>query len=285
MAKDTIFQSKKTWHLKGKILSFETPVVMGILNHTPDSFFDGNAYTTELALLRKVEQLLHEGAALLDVGGYSSRPGAMHITEEEELNRVIKPIQSIIKRFPEAILSIDTFRGNVAAAAINEGVCIINDISGGEIDPSIIDMAARYHVPYILTHMKGTPQTMNQYASYSDLIVEVIDYFQKKVHDLQGKGIYDIAIDPGFGFAKNKTQNFELLHHLDLFKIMEQPLMVGLSRKSLIYKTLQSTPQEALNGTTVLHTISLMKGASILRAHDVKEAMEVIKLVDQLSVE
>lgn len=235
-------------------------------------------------ILRTAEKMLQDGAAFVDIGGYSSRPGATDITVEDELNRVIEPILSISNRFPELFISIDTFNSRVADEAIAVGASIINDISGGDLDDRMIDVVAKYNVPFIIMHMKGTPQNMKQQAHYEDLMKEIIYAFSKKINALNSKGIADIIIDPGFGFAKDINQNFELLSSMETLSVFERPVLVGLSRKSMIYKTLKITPEEALNGTTVVNTLALLKGASILRVHDVKEATEVVKLVNQLSL-
>lgn len=255
---------------------------MGILNVTPDSFYDGSRYNQGSTFLLQVEKMIHEGADFIDVGGYSSRPGAVNITEEEELTRVVPVIQAIKKEFPTVILSIDTFRSQIANVAVNEGAELVNDISAGQLDPKMFETVAALQVPYIAMHMRGTPQTMNQLTQYENLVKEVLDYFHQKIHELIAAGVKDVIIDPGFGFAKTVTQNFELLKNLNQFQVLERPLLVGLSRKSMIWRTLEITPDDSLNGTSVLNTIALIKGASILRVHDVKEAREVITLVGWL---
>lgn len=226
--------------------------------------------------------MLKEGADFLDIGGYSSRPGAMDITTEQELERVIPVVEAIRKNFPESIISIDTFRSVVAQASVEAGADMINDISGGDLDADMHRVVASLDVPYILMHMRGTPQTMNQLTQYDNVTKEVIDHFHGKLFAVKNAGIKDVILDPGFGFAKTVQQNFELLGNLDLFHILEKPILVGLSRKSMIWRTLETTPEMALNGTTTLHTLALMKGASILRVHDVREAREVIRLMTQL---
>ncbi len=251
---------------------------MGVLNVTPDSFYDGGKHTTGQAILQQVEQMLAEGATIIDIGGYSSRPGAEDISTEEEKKRVVESIKLVSKTFPEAYISVDTFRASVAQEAVAAGACIINDISGGTLDERMFDTVAALQVPYVLMHMQGTPQTMVQQTAYENLLLDILDYFQRKVAKLRSLGIADIIIDPGFGFAKKASQSYELLRHLDIFKVLNLPVLVGLSRKSMIYRNLDVTPQEALNGTTVLNTIALMNGAHILRVHDVKEAIESIKL-------
>lgn len=255
---------------------------MGILNVTPDSFYDGGRYTEESTFLKQAEKMLREGADFIDVGGYSSRPGAIDIPEDEELTRVIPVVQAIKKEFPTVILSIDTFRSKIAIAAVNEGAAVVNDISGGQLDPKMFDAVAALQVPYIAMHIRGTPQTMNQHTQYENLVKEILDYFHPKIHTLIAAGVKDVIIDPGFGFAKTVAQNFELLKNLNQLNILERPLLVGLSRKSMIWRTLEITPEDSLNGSTVLNTIALIKGASILRVHDVKEAREVITLMSKL---
>lgn len=277
-----VFSQNKTLNLRGRLLDLSTPQVMGILNVTPDSFFDGNRFSDEKAILQQVEKMTQEGATLIDIGGYSTRPGASDITEAEELNRVITPIRSILKKFPDALISIDTFRSAVARAAIEEGAVLINDVSGGEADGNMFDTVASLGVPYVLMHMRGNPQTMTQQTGYENLTREIMDYFHGKISTLHDKGVNDIIVDPGFGFAKTAPQSFELLQHLDHFRFLEKPILAGLSRKSMIWRTLSTTAEHALNGTTSLNTIALLKGASLLRVHDVKEAVEVVKLIRSL---
>ncbi|BDD02879.1 dihydropteroate synthase [Aureibacter tunicatorum] len=278
MTKDTVFSTKITLNANGKILDLSQPIVMGILNITPDSFYEGSRISNHDEILAKARQMLIDGASILDIGGYSSRPGADDITIQEEIDRVTGPIEAIASHYPNAIISIDTFRSEVVQAAVEAGAHIINDISGGTIDDKMFDTVAQLRVPYIMMHMKGTPQTMVQLNQYEDLVYDIMDFFTKRINKLKSLGVNDIILDPGFGFAKHIDQNFELLRRLDEFKILELPLLIGVSRKSMIYKTLHIKPAEALNGTTVLNTISLNKGAHILRVHDVKEAMETIKL-------
>jgi len=277
-----VFSQNKTLNLRGRLLDLSTPRIMGILNVTPDSFFDGSRFSDETSILQQVEKMTHEGAALIDIGGYSTRPGASDITEKEELNRIIAPIRSILKKFPDTLISIDTFRSGVARAAIEEGAVLINDVSGGEADLNMFDTVASLGVPYVLMHMRGNPQTMTQQTKYQNLIGEIVDYFHRKICTLHDKGVKDIIVDPGFGFAKTVSQNFELLQHLDHFRFLEKPVLAGLSRKSMIWKTLSTHAEKALNGTTSLNTIALLKGASLLRVHDVKEAVEVVKLIVSL---
>ncbi len=263
-------------------MDLSTPRVMGILNITPDSFYDGGKFSASDSILDHVKKMLDDGADFIDVGGYSSRPGATDIPSEEELARVVPTIKLIKEKFPQAILSIDTFRSEVARKSIEAGASIINDISGGELDPTMFETVAALKVPYILMHKRGTPQTMSKLTQYDDLIKDITSYFQKKIQQLRTLGITDIIIDPGFGFAKTMEQNFELLRHLDYFKIIGVPILAGLSRKSMIWKTLEIDSKEALNGTTALNSIALSNGASILRVHDVNEAIECIRLVKKL---
>lgn len=255
---------------------------MGILNITPDSFYDGGRYNQDSTFLKQAEKMIHQGADFIDVGGYSSRPGASDIPVEEELTRTIPVIKALKKEFPTVLLSIDTFRSQVANTAVNEGAAIVNDISGGELDPVMLETIAALQVPYIAMHMRGTPQTMNQLTQYENLLKEIVDFFHQKINALRASGVNDVILDPGFGFAKTAAQNFELLNNLNQLHILEKPLLVGLSRKSMIWRTLEISPEDSLNGTSVLNTIALIKGASILRVHDVKEAREVIALVARL---
>jgi dihydropteroate synthase len=272
----------RTLHVNGKLVDLNTPVVMGILNITPDSFFTGSRVTTETEILRQAEKMLSEGATFLDVGGYSSRPEAQDISAEEERTRVLKAIKAIVHKFPAALISIDTFRAAIARDAIREGASIINDISAGSLDAGMFETVAALKVPYIAMHMRGTPQTMNTLTDYKNLAGEVMDYFIEKIDRLKNLGVNDIIIDPGFGFAKTINQNFELLSNLNYFNSLNRPILAGLSRKSMIWKTLDTTPEEALSGTTALNMTALLKGASILRVHDVKEAVQAIKLFMKL---
>jgi dihydropteroate synthase len=277
-AKDTGFSVKKTLRVGGNLLSLEQPRVMGILNITPDSFYEGSRKQDEQSIVKQAEKMLQDGADILDVGGYSSRPDAAHIPEEEEWRRVSAAVKAILKQFPQAILSVDTFRSQVARAAVEEGAGIINDISGGELDAAMFETVAGLQVPYIMMHLRGTPQTMKKLNRYENLLHEIFDYFAEKLNKLRALGVNDIIADPGFGFAKNISQNYELLRNMQYFRALGVPLLIGISRKSLIYKSLHTGPEEALNGTSVLNTISLMQGASILRVHDVREAVEAVKL-------
>lgn len=257
-------------------------MVMGILNVTPDSFYRASRLTEEKHLLQKAGQMLEDGATILDVGGYSSRPGAANITEGEEINRVIPAIKILRQHFPDGLLSVDTFRAEVARQAIEEGASIVNDISGGHHDEAMIPLVARKQVPYICMHMRGTPQTMMDHTVYTDLMGDLLDYFHERIATLHSAGVKDVIIDPGFGFAKTPEQNFELLNRLELLHLIGKPVLVGLSRKSMIWKTLNTTPDDALNGTTALHMVALLKGACILRVHDVKEAVQAVKLFTKL---
>ena len=267
-----------TINCKGNLIRLENPKVMGILNLTPDSFYDGGKYKNIDQAIVQVEIMLKEGADFIDVGAYSSRPGADHISEEEELSRILPIVEFITKAFPEIILSIDTFRSRVAQYCIEAGASIINDISAGNLDSKMFETVGSLAVPYIMMHMKGTPQNMVDLNTYEDLIKEIQFYFSQKVKLAKAHKINDIIIDPGFGFAKNIEQNFELLKKLSVFKLQDLPILVGVSRKSMIYKTLKTKPEEALNGTTFLNTLALQNGANILRVHDVKEAKECVEL-------
>ena len=271
-----------TINCHGNLIDLNTPRVMGILNQTPDSFFDGGRYNGTAAMLNKVEQMLKDGASFIDVGGYSSRPGAAEVSQQEELERVIPTIEAIIRTFPEALVSIDTFRSGVAQAAIEAGACMINDISGGDRDQEIYKSAAQNQVPYIIMHMRGTPKTMTELTNYENVVMEVAQDLSKKIKKVRTLGVNDLIIDPGFGFAKTLAQNYALLNKLDHLKLLEVPILVGLSRKSMIYKLLETDPENALNGTTVANTIALLKGASIIRVHDVAPAMQAMRIVGAL---
>ena len=263
---------------KGKQLSLEKPIVMGILNLTPDSFFDGGKFKGEKAILTQVEKMLSEGAAIIDIGAMSARPGAKEISEKEEWERLRKPIEIILKEFPDALLSIDTYRSGIAQKVVEAGAAIINDISGGEMDDKMFETITKLQVPYIMMHMKGTPRTMQQSPEYQDVTLEIFDWLTPRVVKLKEMGVHEVILDPGFGFGKTIAHNYELLQKLHVFQIHDLPILAGLSRKSMIYKVLEITPQEALNGTSVLHLVALQQGAKILRVHDVKEAVETIKL-------
>ena len=272
----------KSINCKGKLIDLSIPRVMGILNITPDSFYDGGNLKNDSEILSLAEKMLTDGATFIDIGGYSSRPGATDISVNEELERVLPVVSLLLKNFPEVLLSIDTFRAEVAKKAIEAGAAIINDISAGILDDQMFKTIADYQVPYIMMHMKGSPQTMKEFADYKDVVREVLLYFSERIATARSCGINDLIIDPGFGFAKTISQNFELLRNIEKLQIADLPILIGVSRKSMIYKTLDTSAAEALNGTTVLNTIALQKGASILRVHDVKEAVETVKLLDAL---
>jgi len=278
MAKDTFFRKKATLNAGGRLIDLSSPKVMGIINLTPDSFFAGSRKQGSEEALQQAGKMLAEGAAFLDLGAYSSRPGADDISVQEETDRMLPVVEAIVERFPEAVLSIDTFRSKVAEAAINAGAHIINDISGGQLDNKMFATVARLQVPYILMHMKGNPQTMLKEAHYEDVFAEVYDYFVDRYYQLKQLGVHDVIIDPGLGFAKKAEHSYALLNRLEGFNLLQLPILIGVSRKTMIYKSLGVTADEALNGTTVLNTIALTKGANILRVHDVKEAVEAVKL-------
>lgn len=269
---------EKTICCQGKLISFSTPKVMGILNLTPDSFFS-ESRTSLSGALKKAEQMLVQGATFIDVGGYSSRPGADSVSEEEEIARVVPAIEQLCAQFPEIRISVDTFRSRVAELSIQAGACIINDISGGELDPKIWQVAAQYQTPYIAMHMRGNPQTMQQLTDYQHLIKEMIFYFSQKIATAQSLGVNDLIIDPGFGFSKTLEQNYQLLQGLEAFRVLEKVLLVGVSRKTMIYKLLGNSPEQALNGTTAVNTLALLHGADILRVHDVAPAIECIQIM------
>lgn len=282
-AKDSVFFRKSMINCKGKLLDISKPLVMGILNVTPDSFYDGGKSNIVSQAIEKTEQMLEEGAVIIDVGGYSSRPNAIDISMEEEKSRVLPIITDLVKEFPDCIISIDTFRSEVANACIGEGASIINDISGGELDKKMFEVVAKLNAPYILMHMKGTPQNMVHQSKYENILKELHLYFSEKIKNLHLLGVKDIIIDPGFGFSKTAEQSFYILSNLKSFELYNLPILAGLSRKSMIYKTLNITVDKALNGTTALNMVALMEGAKILRVHDVKEACETIELYTKLS--
>lgn len=265
---------------KGRQLVIDKPLVMGIINVTPDSFYTGSRFAGTDAALKQAEQMLKEGATVLDIGGQSTRPGSERLSDEEEQKRVMEPLQAIHRYFPEAFISIDTYYASVAKEAVAAGASIINDISAGSMDKNMIAAVATLQVPYVLMHMQGTPGTMQANPVYKDVTKEVLDFFISKCMGLKNAGISDIIIDPGFGFGKSIAHNFELLRNLSVFNKLNFPVLLGISRKSSVYKTLGIAAEEALNGTTVLHTIGLLNGAAILRVHDVKEAMEAIRLLE-----
>lgn len=271
-----------TINCKGNLIDLATPKVMGILNVTPDSFYDGGKFSSDAIILNQVEKMLFDGADFIDVGGQTTKPTADLIAVEEELERVIPVVDLILKSFPETLLSIDTFYAKVAEEAVLNGAALINDVSAGSLDEKMFEIVAKLQVPYVMMHMRGTPKTMQKLTGYDDLVKEVLFYFSEKIAQARNLGINDLIVDPGFGFAKTLDQNYELLSKLDLFQMLELPVLVGVSRKSMIYKLLETTPENALNGTTVLNTLALTKGANILRVHDVKEAMECVRLVNQL---
>jgi len=272
-----------TLNCKGRLLLVDKPLVMGIINATPDSFYSGSRFNEAEGVLAQVDKMLGAGADIIDIGGQSTRPASELISAEEEIKRVIPVIKSVVKKFPDTIISVDTFYSNVASAAVEEGASMVNDISSGNMDKKMIATVAALQVPYILMHMKGTPQNMQQNAVYENTTREVLDFFITRTNELKKAGITDIIIDPGFGFAKTIDQNFELLKNLPVFKMLDRPILIGVSRKSTIYKTLGINVEDALNGTTVLNTIGLMNGASVLRVHDVKEAKEAVTLFSAMN--
>lgn len=270
-------------NVNGSLLDLSQPRVMGILNVTPDSFYAGSRTQTEAEIVRRVKQIVSEGAAIIDIGAYSSRPNADNVSAREEMERLRMGLKILFEIQPDAVVSVDTFRADVARMCVEEyGVAIINDIAAGEMDANMFHTVAALNVPYIMMHMQGTPQSMQQHPHYDNLLKEVFLYFARKVQQLRDLGVKDIILDPGFGFGKTMEHNYELLSHLEEFRIFELPLLVGVSRKSMIYRLLDITPQEALNGTTVLDTICLLKGADILRIHDVKEAVETVRIVQAM---
>lgn len=270
-------------NVNGRLLELSTPQIMGILNVTPDSFYAGSRMQTEADIATRARQILDEGATIIDIGAYSSRPNAEHISSEEEMKRLRTALEILNRNHPEAIISVDTFRADIAERCVNDyGVAIINDIAAGEMDGRMFKTVARLGVPYIMMHMQGTPQNMQKEPHYDNLLKEVFMYFAKKIQQLRDLGAKDIILDPGFGFGKTLDDNYKLMAHLEEFSIFELPLLVGVSRKSMIYRLFDTSPQEALNGTTILNTVALMKGADILRVHDVREAVEAVKIVQKL---
>jgi dihydropteroate synthase len=280
--KDTLFSVKKTLNIRGILHALERPWIMGIVNLTPDSFYNKSRVQREDDMVKRVEEMLSDGADLVDLGAYSSRPGATHISEQEEWERLQPAIKVILRNYPETLISVDTFRSSIARKAYEEGASMINDISGGQIDDNMFKTISEIKLPYILMHMRGDPRTMNTLTTYDNLFKEMINYFESRILELKSSGVNDIIIDPGFGFAKSLDQNYELLKNLTYFEVLGYPLLVGLSRKSMIFKQLGVQPSEALNGTIALNTVSLLKRASILRVHDIKEAKEVVNLVAKL---
>lgn len=276
----------KTLNIKGKLTSLDTPLVMGILNVTPDSFYADSRKQTEAAIEERIQAILSEGGTIIDVGGYSSRPDAVEVSSEEEMKRVAVALGILQRHYPEVAVSVDTFRADVACCSVEKyGAAIINDISGGELDKEMFPAVASLNVPYIMMHMRGTPQTMQQHTDYKDMMEDILLYFAAKVRELNLMGVNDIVLDPGFGFSKTLDQNYHLMGHLREFGQFGLPLLVGVSRKSMIYKFLGGTPSESLNGTTVLNTVALFNGADILRVHDVRAAVEAVKIVDKLKRE
>ncbi|MES2690922.1 MAG: dihydropteroate synthase [Bacteroidota bacterium] len=269
---------KLSLNCKGRLVLLDKPVVMGILNATPDSFFENSRAVGE-QLIEKASRMMADGAAFIDIGGYSSRPGAPDVTVQEEVDRVIPAIESLHKEFPGLLISVDTFRAKVAELAVNAGASLINDISSGDDDAEMIPAAARLQVPYIMMHKKGTPRTMNQLAGYENVTLEVLEYFNHKIAEARRAGIVDIILDPGFGFAKNLQHNYELLNNMSDLRVAGLPLLVGVSRKKMIQNLTHTDAAGALNGTTVVNTLALLQGANILRVHDVKEAVECINIV------
>jgi dihydropteroate synthase len=280
--KDTLFSVKKTLNIRGMLYALDSPRIMGIVNLTPDSFYDKSRVQRDEEIVKRVEAMISEGADFIDLGGYSSRPGATHISEQEEWGRLQPAMKVILKNFPDALISVDTFRSSIARKAYEEGASIINDISGGQLDDRMFKTMSEIRIPYILMHMKGDPRTMNSMTTYDNLFKEMINYFESKIIELKASGVNDIILDPGFGFAKSLDQNYELLKNFTYFEVIGYPLLVGLSRKSMIFKELDVQPSEALNGTIILNTVSLLKRASILRVHDIKEAKEVVNLIAKL---
>ena len=272
----------KTINCKGNLIDLSTPKVMGVINLTPDSFYDGGKLTSEKEILLQANKMLQEGATFLDLGAYSSRPGAQFVSEKEEIHRLLPVIKILLNEFPETLLSIDTFRSNVANESIYAGASLINDISAGTLDDHMFKIIAQHQVPYVMMHMRGTPETMMQNTDYTDLTKEVIYYFSERIAKARSFGINDLIVDPGFGFSKTLDQNYELFNDLELFRYLNVPLLIGISRKSMIQKKIKTTAADSLNGTTALHAIAIQKGASILRVHDVKEAFETINLLQNL---
>jgi dihydropteroate synthase len=277
------YRKKKTIQLNGQLIRFDQPIVMGILNLTPDSFYDGGRYSGEKEILGRAEEILEQGGRIIDIGAVSTRPGAAEVSAEAEIDRLIPSLKAIRKNFPEAIISVDSYRAEVIERVVSEtGPCIVNDISGGTMDERMFETVARLGLPYVLMHIQGTPKTMQKNPVYGHVVREILLNLSEKLNRLKLMGVNDVIIDPGFGFGKNMDHNFELLNHLDSFRLFELPLLAGLSRKTMIWKLLDITPEQSLNGTTVLNTLALMGGADILRVHDVREAFETIRLVAEL---
>lgn len=271
----------KQINCKGELITFDSPKVMGILNITPDSFYSGSR-TSVAEVIKKAEQMLLEGASFIDIGGYSSRPNAQEVSLEEEIQRVVPVVETLVREFPHICISVDTFRSKVAQLSLEAGACIINDISAGQIEDTMWEVIQKYQVPYIAMHMRGTPQTMQNYTDYQNIVKDILFYFSQVKDRARQLQINDLIIDPGFCFSKTLSQNYELMQQLSLFKALECPILVGISRKSMLYKLLGTSPEEALNATSVLNTFALLQGADILRVHDVKEAIECVKIVQEL---
>lgn len=271
-----------TLNCKGRLIDLSIPKVMGILNLTPDSFYDGGRYKNESQILNRVENMLNDGATFIDMGGYSSRPGADHVSEEEELNRVIPVVRLVNHNFPECLISVDTFRSEVAKQAVSEGAVMINDISAGLLDIAMLETVGKLGVPYVMMHMRGTPQNMQKLVDYDNILTELLKFFSERLTKAREAGIIDTIVDPGFGFSKTLDQNYLLMKELKLFQMTERPILVGISRKSMIHKLLGTDAEHALNGSTVLHAVALLSGANILRVHDVKEAVETVKIIHKL---
>ena len=272
-----------TINCKGQLIDLTKPKVMGILNLTPNSFFDGGKYTNEAEIIAQVEKMLSEGATFIDIGAYSSKPNAEFVSVEEEMARIVPIVELLVQQFPQILISIDTFRSEVAEACILKGAALINDIAAGKLDDTMLNTVAKYNVPYIMMHMRGNPQTMQSLTEYQDVVKEMILYFSERIAAARSLGINDLIIDPGFGFAKTVEQNYEVLQKMELFQQLDLPILAGISRKSMIYKVLNCNASESLNGTTVLNTVSLLKGANILRVHDVKEAVECVTLFNAIN--
>ncbi len=271
-----------TINCKGKLIDLATPKVMGILNITPDSFFDGGKYKDKKSILVQTEKMLLDGATFIDIGAYSSRPGAKHISEAEELDRIVPVVELLVKEFPNIRISIDTFRSKIAEVTVNAGASMINDISGGKLDKNMFATVAGLKVPYVLMHMLGSPQNMQQNPTYENVVTEIIAFFAEQLHTLRSLQVHDVIIDVGFGFGKTIVHNYEILQKLSLFKSLDAPILAGISRKSMLYKPLEILPNEALNATSVANTIALLNGANILRVHDVKEAVEAVRIVEMI---
>ena len=278
-----LFSRNFSLNLNGRILDLTTPRVMGIINATPDSFYQGSRLPEPVQALQKAREMIAQGADILDIGAVSTRPGAKEISEEEELNRLSPVLETIRNEIPECIISVDTWRSGIARLVHERfGVDLINDISAGQLDPAMFSIVAQKDLSYVMMHMQGTPDTMQESTQYKNVVDDLLQFFGERVHKLRKLGVNDIVVDPGFGFGKNLDQNYTLLMELDAFQILELPLMVGISRKSMIYKALESDPDEALNGTTAAHMAALLKGASLLRVHDVKAAVETVKIFQQI---